>query len=93
MIGRRDDGQQDPSRVGESKKHIESSPELILPPLPGLERPAQDARMVQHGAADEEGVAEMHGRHGGERVDVVPLHPHALPVVVADGVEEAVLAR
>ena len=49
--------------------------------------------MVDHGAADAEGVAEMHARHRGERVDVVARHEDAGGVVVADRVEEAVFGR
>lgn len=47
--------------------------------------------MVDERAADGEGVAEVHGGHGGERVDVFAAHPHALCVIVAHCVEETVL--
>nr|POE87950.1 hypothetical protein CFP56_11179 [Quercus suber] len=47
--------------------------------------------MVEQGAADGEAVAEMHRRHGGEGVDVLARHPHGLRVVVAHGIDEAVL--
>lgn len=40
--------------------------------------------MIEHGAADDEGISEMHARHCGERIDVVAAHPDAGRVVVAD---------
>lgn len=46
--------------------------------------------MVDHGAADDEGVAEMHAGHGGEGVDKVAAHPDRGRFVVTDGVEEPV---
>lgn len=33
----------------------------------------------------------MHGWHGGERVDVVSLHPDGLCVIATDAVEESIL--
>lgn len=46
--------------------------------------------MVYHGAADAEGVAEVHGGHGGQGVDVFALHPDGLAVVVANAVQKAI---
>lgn len=46
--------------------------------------------MVDHGAADDECVAEMHGRHCGEGIYKVAAHPDGGCVVVTDGVEETV---
>lgn len=47
--------------------------------------------MVDHGAADDEGIAEMHARHRRQRVDVIPAHPDAGCVIVSHRIEEAVL--
>lgn len=47
--------------------------------------------MVEHGAADDEGVAEMHGRHRGKGINIIAAHPYASRVVMADRVEKAVL--
>lgn len=93
MVRRRDDGDQDPRRVGEGEQYIEESPRLRLAPLAWLEGFAQHAGVVHHRASDEERISEMHRGHGGERVDVVAFHPDALSVVVADGVQEAVFLR
>lgn len=49
--------------------------------------------MPEEGDADAEGVAEVHGRHSGEGVDILSALPDGLGVVVADGVEEAVFFR
>lgn len=46
--------------------------------------------MVYHGAADTEGISEVHGWHSGQRVHVFALHPHRLPIVVAHAIEESV---
>lgn len=46
--------------------------------------------MVDHGAADHKGVAEMHARHRSKRVDEVSAHPDGCCVVVTDRVEKAV---
>lgn len=47
--------------------------------------------MVNHGNADAERISEMHRRHGGERIDIVSLHPDGLCIVAADAVEESIL--
>ncbi len=49
--------------------------------------------MVDHGAADDEGVTEMHARHRGKRVYVITAHPDAGCVVMAHRIEEAVFGR
>ncbi len=47
--------------------------------------------MVKHGAPNAECIAEMHRRHRGQGVDVLPLHPNTLPVVMADAIEKPIL--
>ena len=46
--------------------------------------------MIDHGGADDESVAEMHGWHCGEGIDKVSAHPDGCGFVVADGVEETI---
>ena len=49
--------------------------------------------MVNHGAADDEGIAEMHAGHGRERIDKVAAHPYRRCIVVAHGVQETIFRR
>ena len=49
--------------------------------------------MVDHGAADDERIAEMHAGHGGERVDEIAAHPDRGCFVVADGVQKPIFRR
>jgi hypothetical protein len=46
--------------------------------------------MVDHGHADAEGVPKVHRGHGSELVDKFSAHPHALGVIMVDGIEETV---
>ena len=48
---------------------------------------------MEEGAADDDGVAAVHGGHCGEGVDEPAHHPQAGGFAVVDGVEEAVLRR
>jgi hypothetical protein len=87
----RNNGDQNKGRVSETNKEIEYFPEGVLAHLSSLESAAEDARMVDYCHADAKGIAKVHRRHGGELVDKLAAHPHALSVVMADSVEEAVL--
>ena len=49
-----------------------------------------DARVVEEGGADCEGVGEVERGHGGQLVDVACLDPDAFGVFLSDGVLEAV---
>ena len=49
--------------------------------------------MVNHGAADHEGITEMHAGHGGKRIDKVAAHPDRGCVVVAHRIQETVFRR
>lgn len=49
--------------------------------------------MVGHRAADDEGIAEMHARHRGERVNIITTDPNPSGTVMADRVQEAVFGR
>ena len=51
-----------------------------------------DARVVEEGGADCEGVGEVERGHGGQLVDVACLDPDAFGVFLSDGVLEAVEA-
>lgn len=49
--------------------------------------------MVDHGAADHEGIAEMHAGHGRERIDKVAAHPNRCCFVVAHRVKKPIFRR
>ncbi len=49
--------------------------------------------MVDHGAADHEGIAKMHTGHGGERINKISTHPDRGRSVVAHGVKETIFRR
>lgn len=93
MIRRRHDRHEYHARIAHPNKYIHAFPERRLADLPLLEGAPEDAGMVEHGAADDEGVPEMHAGHRGEGVDVVAAHPDAGRVVVANGIEEAIFGR
>lgn len=61
--------------------------------LSWFEGGAENAGVVEEGAADAECIAEMHRGHGGKGVDVFAGHPNGLGFIVADGVKEAILGR
>lgn len=91
MVCGRDNRRQEQRRVEKTQGGPGQLGDLALAHLAGLEAVPEDARVENEGAADGEGVGEVYRRHGGQAVDVLARHPHALGVVVADGVEEAVL--
>lgn len=93
MVCGSDNGREDQCRVRKPEHKVEGLPEKVLSALALLQLGAEDAGVVQERAADAEGVAEVHARHRCEAVDVLAAHPDRLRVVVADGVEEAVLFR
>ena len=93
MVRRRHDRHQYHGRVPDTQRDVKRLPPPPFADLALLEGAAEDAGVVDHGAADAEGVAEMHARHRGQRVDVVARHEDAGGVVVADRVQEAVFGR
>ena len=93
MVSRRNNDKQNHGRIAQPQERIDSFPPPRLPDLTLLQRPAEDAAMVDHGAADHKSVAEMHGRHGGKGVDVVAGHEDRGGIVAADGIEKAVFGR
>lgn len=93
MICGRHDRHKNHARIPQPNQHIHAFPEERFADFTLLERAPEDTGVVEHGAADDEGVAEMHRRHGGEGVDVIAAHPDGRCVIVADGVEETVLWR
>ena len=93
VVRRGDDGDEDVRGVPDAEEGVEDGPGARHAALAGFEDAAEQAGVVQQRAADAEGVAEVHRGHGRQGVDVLALHPHRLPVVVAHAVEEAVLRR
>ena len=75
MIRRGDNSRQDHARIPDGDADVPELPESRFARLALVHAAAEDAAVVEHGAADDEGVAEVHGRHGGEGVDVVAAHP------------------
>lgn len=90
MVCGRNNGDENPRRICNSEEDVEDGPCLRFALLAWFEGLAENARVVHHCDADTEGVPKVHGWHGGKSVDVFPLHPNGLTVVVADAVEEAV---
>lgn len=92
MVGGRDDDQQDQQRVSERCNSVESAEESILAHRAAAlaEESGDQARVIEEGGADCEGVGEVQRGHGGELVDVAGFGPDAFGVALADGVLEAV---
>ena len=80
-------------RISDADKDVNYFPHERFANFALLERSPKHARMVNHGAADDEGVAEMHAGHRGKRIHIIPAHPNAGGVVVTDGVKEAIFLR
>ena len=76
------DGHEDHTRVTQADADVEEFPAPGLSDLAFFERAPEDAGVVDHGAADDEGVAEMHRWHGCEGVHVVARHENRGRVVV-----------
>ena len=93
MVRGRNDRDEDPRGVRNAEEKIEQGPRLRFSIFSGLESRSKDARMIHHCAPDTEGVAEVHGRHRSQGVDVFSGHPHALRVIMADAIKEAVFRR
>ena len=93
MVRCRHNRHEDHTRVSDPNQHVDAFPDCGLPNFAFLESAPEDTGVVEHGAADDEGVAEMHGRHGGKRIDVITTHPDAGCVVVANGVQKSILWR
>ena len=74
MIRRRHNRHENHTGIPQAERNIKCFPPPPFPDLALLERAAEDARVVDHGAADAEGVAEMHAWHCGEGVDEVAGH-------------------
>lgn len=91
VVGSRNNGDQNEGRVSKANKEIKDLPENILAHLAALQCTAEESRMVDHGHANAERVAKVHGRHCCKLVDILAAHPYTLCVVVADSIEEAIL--
>ena len=90
MVRRRHDRHQNHPRISQTHGTIEHFPPQTLFALALLHCRPEYSRVVDHRATDDECVAEVHGRHGGEGVDEVATHPDGGGIVVADGIKEAV---
>lgn len=88
-----DNRDQNPHRICDAKEDIEQLPESGFAQLAWLEGLAEDSRVVDQGAADAEGVSEVHGWHCCQSVHIVSLHPYTLGVVASHAVQKSVLAR
>lgn len=93
MVRCRYNSHEDHTRIPNSNRQVNAFPERRFAGFSFLEGAPEDAGVVEHGAADDKGIAKMHARHCSERINVIATHPDARCVVVADGVEEAVLRR
>ena len=93
MIRRRNNGNDNHRRIPKAYGYIEGFPTPSLPHLALFKCPPENAGVVDHRAADHEGVAEMHGWHSGKGVDVVARHEDRGCIIMTDGVEKAVLGR
>lgn len=93
MVRCRNNRYKNHTRISQPNQDIHALPERRLADLAFLERAPENTSVVEHGAADDEGVTEMHARHRSEGVNVIAAHPDACCVVMTDGVEEAVLLR
>jgi len=92
MIRRRHNRRQYQHRIPHPQPQEKAFPKQVLADFVAFEAGAEEGGVVDESAAYAESVAEMHRRHGGEGVYVFSRLPDGLGVVVADGVEEAVLA-
>jgi hypothetical protein len=92
MVGCGDNCDEDPARVPDSKEDIEELPKSGLAKLAWLQILAEYSGVVDHGAADAEGISKMHGWHSCQGVNVIPLHPDALCVVMSNTIKETVFA-
>lgn len=92
VVGGRDDDQQDQQRVSERSNSIESAKESVLAHRAAAfaEESGDQARVVEEGGTNCEGVGEVQRGHGRELVDVAGFGPDAFGVALADGVLEAV---
>ena len=91
MVGRGNNDRQDERGVSYSNNQVEDLPEGVLAHFALFQGAAEETRVVDHGHANAECVAKMHRGHRCELVDKLATHPYTLCVVMADGVEEAVL--
>lgn len=83
---------EDPARIPDSEEDIEDLPEPGLSKLAWFEGFAENTGMVDHCYSDAERISKVHARHSGEGIDIIPLHPHALRIVVSNAIQEPVLA-
>ena len=86
MIRRRHDGDENQTRISQPDEAVDGFPKTRFLRLPRFQFISEDAGVVDHGAADDKRVAEVHAGHGGEGVDEVAAHPDRGCFVVAHGV-------
>lgn len=92
MVRGSHNGYENPARVPDPEEDVEDLPESGFSQLAWFEGLAEDTRVVDHCCSDAEGISKMHARHRSESVNIIPLHPHALGIVVSNTIQETVLA-
>ncbi len=93
MVRRGDNGDEYHRRIPDAHHHVGDLPCPRLPDLPFLLGFPEYTRVVDHRAADDKGIAEVHARHRGEGIDVVAAHPDTGGIVMPYRVQEAVFRR
>ena len=66
MICRCNNRHKDHAWVSNPNQHVDAFPKRGLPNFAFFKGAPKDTSVVEHGAPNDEGVAEVHGRHGGE---------------------------
>lgn len=95
MIRGADNRGKNKCRVSDSNHKEKEFPKFVLAPLVAFEprSGAKNGAVPYERAANAEGVAEVHGGHGGKRVDVFAGLPNGLCIVVPNAVHKAVFLR
>ena len=90
VIRRRHDGDENQTRISQPDEAVDGFPKRRFLRLPLFQFVSKDTGVVEHGAADDERIAEVHAGHGGEGIDEVAAHPDGGRFVVAHGIQETV---
>lgn len=95
VVGGGDNNQQDQQRVSKRGDSVQSADESVLAHRAATfaEESGDQARVVEEGGADCEGVGEVQRGHSGKLVDVAGFGPHAFGVALTHGILEAVGLR
>lgn len=93
MVGCCYDGDEDHCWINDSYPHVEKFPSPSRSCSRVLQRAAYYTSVIDHRAADDEPIAEVHRGHGSKGVDVIAGHEDGVCIVMANSIEEAVLRR